>query len=247
LDEYKLLCTDIENINTFGYKSYYSLELNRAASVINNTQGSLMHTDNYFNCAIVGEGFFKLKLDNGIGYTRNGEFRINGYGELLVSTSGLPFYDPVYLPEYNLPETLNITKNGEIYVSIVHKGEITETYIGKIERYNIPLELLVYYEHGIYKLNNDLYNEEIVAEDIIFHANIILNRFLESSNCDTLSIFLRMYYILLQLDSKLIANVEFKREIVKMLIERILNINTENYIRITNAVEKFAPFLRYDY
>ncbi len=52
LEEYKLLHSDLSNIKTYGYKSYFNDRLNKAEAKINNIQGILKTTKSRFNCAI---------------------------------------------------------------------------------------------------------------------------------------------------------------------------------------------------
>ena len=48
-------------------------------------QGSMEVTGNDFNVAIEGDGFFSVQTPNGIQYTRNGMFHVNGDGNLVTS------------------------------------------------------------------------------------------------------------------------------------------------------------------
>ena len=46
-------------------------------------QGSLMKTDNPLDVAIEGEGFFVVNTPTGARYTRNGNFHLDGLGQLV--------------------------------------------------------------------------------------------------------------------------------------------------------------------
>jgi flagellar basal body rod protein FlgG len=166
LNEYKLLYTDLENLYTYGYKSYYSHELNKAIPIINIGQGSIQQTGIPSDFAIVGDGF--LKIDNKIGYTRNGQFKINEYGELKTKDE-FSLFEPIFLPEYFLPDTLKINSDGYIFVSIPkNNGELVELEVGKIIIYKVPIELLEYYESGIYIIKGTTDNETIIDTSTTF-------------------------------------------------------------------------------
>lgn len=47
-------------------------------------QGQLQQTDNTFDLALWGDGFFAVQTDNGEKYTRNGNFTLNSEGELVT-------------------------------------------------------------------------------------------------------------------------------------------------------------------
>jgi flagellar basal body rod protein FlgG len=171
LDEYKLLYTDIENLYTYGYKSYYNHELSRATFEINDSQGSLLSTEYNYDCAIIGKGFFKIKLNDDVGYTRNGQFKVDEKGELLIS-NGYSLYESIYLPMYFLPDSFIIKSNHEIYISIIEGKNINEINIGQLKTFDIQVDLLEYYQDGIYKLRKDTAKEEeIIIDNKIYNVN----------------------------------------------------------------------------
>jgi flagellar basal body rod protein FlgF len=235
LDEYKLLYIDIENYNTYGYKSYFHIEKSMATFEINNGQGVLIITEIPTDFAIVGHGFFKVKIEDSFGYTRNGNIVINEYGELRL-LSKYSLYEPVYLPEYFIPETLDIKENGDIFVSVPQQEKLIEVYAGQLKTYDIPTNLLEHYENGIYKLKVKTNEEKLIVDNKIF------NKFIEGSNLFTLACLLRMYYILSNLDDKSIANIEYKKEIIKILIDKIIEGKNQYGI-----IDVFVPYLRYNY
>lgn len=227
-------------MNTCGYKSYYNPELNMATSVINDRQGALYSTEYNFDCALLGKGFFRVNLnDGGFGYTRNGQLKVGENSELLIS-NGYSLSEPVYLPESFIRETFMITLNHDIYVSDIEEDRI---HIGRLETYNIPADLLEYYKDGIYKPRGNI-NEEKITMD-----NEICNKFVEGCNYNLLSVLLRMYYILFNLNDSSISNIEFKKEIVKYFIGKIINEKEKRYDAEYGIwhIETILPFLKYDY
>jgi flagellar basal body rod protein FlgF len=237
LNDYKLLYIDLSNIKTWGYKSFYSRDLNRSSENINISQGAIQMTENNFDCAIIGEGFFKIRLENNlIAYTRNGEFKVGPDG-VIVTLQGYPLYESICLGELFLPESFKITKGHDIYVNSVDENKtIIEIKLGKLLTYKIPSKYLEYYENAIYTIKDTMKYEEELTFD-----NSIIQGALELSNYELLPVVLRMYYILSVLDENLIPNIEFKRELLRMQIEKMANNNKLYYL------ESILPFIKWDY
>jgi flagellar basal-body rod protein FlgG len=70
LDQKALLHQDEDHWMTENYIDY--------------SQGPLVGTENDFDLAIEGDGFFTVETENGVRYTRNGSFTRNGMGELVT-------------------------------------------------------------------------------------------------------------------------------------------------------------------
>ena len=51
---------------------------------IDYSQGSLLRTENPLDLALESSGFFEIETENGIRYTRNGSFTLNGMGYLVT-------------------------------------------------------------------------------------------------------------------------------------------------------------------
>ncbi|AII13890.1 flagellar hook protein [Campylobacter iguaniorum] len=107
-----VVADNISNVNTVGFKSstaefkslFYQtlgqtasspttsqigLGSTLAATSLNFKQGSLTSTDNVFDMAIQGDGFFGIRgSDGNIYFTRNGDFGVDGEGNL-VNRNGL--------------------------------------------------------------------------------------------------------------------------------------------------------------
>ena len=80
------------------------------------TEGNLLITNNTFDVAIKGDGFFAIQTDNGERYTRNGHFILDSQGQL-TTTNG----DAV-LSDGGAPITLG---QDEGLVAILEDGTIT--------------------------------------------------------------------------------------------------------------------------
>lgn len=144
-----IVTNNLANINTVGYKSEGSVFgdfLSQKAisaenagdrkpladnqypimlySYNNFSQGSLKHTGNRLDLAIQGKGFFVVKTPNGIKYTRNGVFSLNGENQI-VTQEGYPVLDtngrPITLTESG--SDITISKNGIINILNPQTGE----------------------------------------------------------------------------------------------------------------------------
>ena len=64
-------------------------------------QGALVQTDNRFDLAIQGLGYFQVQMPSGeIAYTRDGSFQLSDQGEL-VTSQGLPVEPGILLVKQN--------------------------------------------------------------------------------------------------------------------------------------------------
>ena len=92
-------------------------------------QGNLVSTENSFDVAIEGRGFFQILLPDGeIGYSRDGSFRADANGRL-VTASGYPVE-----PAINIPvdaQSFSIAENG--IASVVLPGVATPVAVGDIQ------------------------------------------------------------------------------------------------------------------
>jgi hypothetical protein len=134
----------------------------------------------------------------------------------------------------------------KIYVSIVDNNNVKEIQAGQILTYRIPSEYLNHYKGAIYIIKE---NSEYV-EEITFNNRIIQGT-LECVNFNPLLVILRLYYILSVIDSNLILNIEYKKELLKYQIERMANRKCYSFSRNLdceyNYLECILPFIKYDY
>ena len=91
--------------------------------------GDLEVTDQTFDLAINGRGFFQITLPTGeIGYTRNGQFHLNADNEI-VTAEGYPLEPAITLPA----EVTNFTVGVDGVVTVATAGSATPTEVGQIE------------------------------------------------------------------------------------------------------------------
>ncbi|HHT48548.1 MAG TPA: flagellar basal-body rod protein FlgG [Firmicutes bacterium] len=92
-------------------------------------QGDVIQTGNALDLLIEGDGFFQLLLPDGtIGYTRDGNFKVDGEGRI-VNNDGYVLQPELWLPE-NATE-IYISTDGTVSVKIA--GEESAQEIGRIE------------------------------------------------------------------------------------------------------------------
>lgn len=134
------ISNNLANVNTVGFKRdrvvfedlFYSIQRQPGAQVdqINElptgvqlgsgvkvvgtqkvfTQGPTQNTNQDYDMAIMGAGFFQIENSDGnTAYTRNGQFHLNSEG-LMVNTQGLPLVPQIQIPE-NITR-INVGTNG---------------------------------------------------------------------------------------------------------------------------------------
>jgi len=93
------------------------------------SQGSIIQSDNPYDLAIQGHGYFQILLPNGnIGYSRNGEFQINSQGQL-VTSSGYRLQPDVIIPE----NAMSVTIGRDGTVSVLQPGNPAPAGVGTIQ------------------------------------------------------------------------------------------------------------------
>ncbi len=97
----EVIAKNLANANTVGYKKdivSFKQVLTQTSDVetssvqtdlgTDHSKGSLKFTGNDLDIAVDSEGFFTLETDNGIRYTRNGQFQLSETGEIVTGTGG---------------------------------------------------------------------------------------------------------------------------------------------------------------
>ena len=93
------------------------------------TQGNLINTDNAFDLAVQGRGFFEVLMPGGTpAYTRDGSFHLNDQG-VLVTSSGYQVQPPITVPQ----DALSVTVAADGTVSVQQPGTAQATQIGFIQ------------------------------------------------------------------------------------------------------------------
>lgn len=93
------------------------------------TQGSLNVTDNAFDVAINGRGFFQVALPDGTpAYTRDGSFQVSAQGQLVTST-GYIVQPAITIPDG--AQSVAIGTDGVISVQVA--GQAAPTQVGTLQ------------------------------------------------------------------------------------------------------------------
>lgn len=93
-------------------------------------QGSLKQTENPYDMALEGEGFFRVKTyDGSIAYTRDGTFKIDSNGQI-VNSNGYMLDPPLIMPDRFLTDELTITEEGQVFTKV--PGENTPRQVGQV-------------------------------------------------------------------------------------------------------------------
>jgi len=112
-------------------------------------QGNLIQTQNAFDVAISGEGFFQiLQPDGTLGYSRDGGFKLSAEG-VLVNSSGYRLQPEIAIPQN--AKTITIGADGTVSVQAV--GQAQAQTIGQIQiaRFICP--------SGLQSVGGNLYRE----------------------------------------------------------------------------------------
>jgi flagellar basal-body rod protein FlgG len=141
-------------------------------------QGSLVNTDNTYDMAIQGAGFFKVSLPTGEdGYTRAGSFQVSAEGQL-VTADGYVVSPGITIPADAVDVTIN--NSGEVQVKL--DGSVDPQTVGQ-------LELAIFFnEAGLEALGDNLFMETPASGAATTGApgdpgfGTVLQGFLEASN-----------------------------------------------------------------
>jgi len=144
-----------------------------------NTQGSYQSTDNEYDLAIEGEGYFQITLPDGtIGYTRDGSFKRDSSTGRLTTSDGYPLE-----PEITIPETATATTISSVgLVSVTIPGQTATEEVGQIElaRFVNPA--------GLSRMGKNLYTETEASGTPTTNAagsdgaGTVVQKYLEMSN-----------------------------------------------------------------
>ena len=113
------------------------------------TQGDLKSTNNPYDVAIQGPGYFRIQQADGTdAYTRSGNFSLSPQGQL-VTQDGLVVQPGIAIPQ----NTLSVTINAQGQVNAVVAGNSTPQTVGQLELTRFPNEA------GLNAIGGNLYLE----------------------------------------------------------------------------------------
>lgn len=164
---------------------YIGLGTKIANTQVDLEQGAMERTDRPLDAAIEGNGFFKVKILDGVGdgtaYTRNGNFFVNNQGELVLGMGD----GYRIVPNINVPTDateISISRTG--VVEYIKAGATNKQQAGQLEitQFRNP--------QGLKLLGGSLYQETEASGQPItgkpgeLGSGVVLQGYLESSNVD---------------------------------------------------------------
>ena len=141
-------------------------------------QGNLSATDNTFDVAIQGNGFFPINLPTGeIAYSRDGTFQLNNTGQI-VTHDGYIVAPGITIP----PNAIDVTINASGQVLVKLENQVALSTVGQFQLATFQNEA------GLESVGDNLYletpasgNASLSNPDSIGYGSI-LQGFLETSN-----------------------------------------------------------------
>lgn len=176
---FEILANHMANAGTVGFKSQTLSfdDMLRAHMTIDMSQGDLRPTDNPLDLAISGDGFFRIQADQGIRYTRNGNFSFDDQG-VLVNSEGFAVLGengPITIDG----ENITVRDNGEIEVDSAVVDKLSIVSFESAER-------LVKEGASLFSYNGP------VADETVPERFQIKQGALEQSNVETVTEMTRM-------------------------------------------------------
>lgn len=146
-------------------------------------QGNLVSTDNTFDLAVNGRGYFRVELPNGeTAYTRSGSFQLSPQGQL-VTPQGFIVEPGITVPQDAVDVSINRT--GEIQVKI--PGQVDPQTVGQLDIALFPNEV------GLEAIGENLLLESPASGQAVTGVpespgfGSIVQGFLETSNVNAVS------------------------------------------------------------
>jgi flagellar basal-body rod protein FlgG len=130
-----------------------------------NSDGRLKQTANPLDIALSGRGFFQIKTNNGLAYTRDGNFKINNEGQL-VTPDGYKVMGSSGPIEIN-GSKIDIDQSGQISVD----GKIVNQFLFK----KINIDDSIVMQDNLYKQKENGYLEDahpVVNQGFIEESNV---------------------------------------------------------------------------
>ena len=141
-------------------------------------QGSLTATDNTFDLAIEGKGFFQVQLPSGeVAYTRDGSFQLNASGEI-VTHDGYTVVPAITVPNNVIDITINAS--GEVLAKV--DGQVALSNVGQLQIATFANEPGLQANGGNLFLETSASGNAVTGTPASTGYGSILQGFLETSN-----------------------------------------------------------------
>jgi flagellar basal-body rod protein FlgF len=172
---------NVANSSTAGFKKQFVINnslnvknisyANDVATVIDTTPGDIVYTNNPYDVAIIGDGYFKINSPLGARFTKGGKFSIDGNGTLV---------DRNFFPVASADgDVITIPPGSEIVINqsgdVIANSEI----VGKIGVFKFENE------HSLEPTGGNLYKTS--SPEIVSTEYSILNGSYEGSNVSGVS------------------------------------------------------------
>ncbi|MGB8274230.1 MAG: flagellar basal-body rod protein FlgG [Alphaproteobacteria bacterium] len=143
-------------------------------------QGQLTSTENSFDLAVQGKGYFQVELPSGqTAYTRAGSFQLSPQGQI-VTPDGFTVLPGITIPNDAVDVTVN--SSGEVLVTL--SGQVQPQNVGQLELAVFPNDV------GLEAIGDNLLVESAASGNATTGApgaagfGTVLQGFLETSNVD---------------------------------------------------------------
>jgi flagellar basal-body rod protein FlgG len=175
--------------NTVSAGLQIGLGTKSAATEVINTQGSLNETENQYDLAIEGNGFFQVQRPDGTtAYTRAGQFHLNSTGTI-VTTDGDTLIPTITVPSN--ATSITITQYGVVNATIA--GQTAASQLGQIQLATFPNP------GGLESIGSNLLIATLSSGDAITGnpggtegLGTLQQGYLENSNVDVVTEFVQM-------------------------------------------------------
>lgn len=169
----------VNPLNTIGNYSY-GIHLDQV--LINHEQGQLNSTDNPFDLAIQGNGFFAIETENGERFTRNGEFTIDTEGYIVTKEGHKVMGQNGYIQLTN--KEVIIDENGNVISGNQHIDS---------------LKIVDFKDYKALSKEGDgllIYRTDDIEENIIEFSGKVNQGYIESSNVNSVKQMVEMITLL---------------------------------------------------
>ena len=193
---------DMKNLNSFHGSDPAVSYVQATQSLIDFTQGSLIKTDNPLDVAIEGKGFFVINTPTGDRYTRNGNFHLDGLGQLVDQKGNMIMTrgdEPILIPFGTKQITIN--QDGSVFGG----AEIDQDPLGQLKIVNFNnLQSLTKEGEGFYKISDSS------VKEILVNDAKVLQGFTENSNSNAIHEMTQMIETVRQLEAyqKIIQSID---------------------------------------
>jgi flagellar basal body rod protein FlgG len=122
-----IVANNLANSSTTGFKRDAAFtdwlmeakELGATQRYTNYSQGEMIKTENNLDVALAGAGFFVVETNAGLGFTRNGHFKIGEDGLLRTAQGHIVHGENGPIPALSgdgLASSIEVTRNGEVLI-----------------------------------------------------------------------------------------------------------------------------------